>query len=236
MATVESRYADQKEHFDAARHQYPRDAIIAPPLHTALELQGVLDRLRGVPAEQQILDFGAGSGRLSIALAKAGHSVLSVDISDVSLRNLSALAHELGLHSIQTASVLPANGVFPAVVGSDILHHVELDEYLPQLSALLPRGGKAVFTEPGGLNPSWYAYFMLLRAMRVERRIVHSTLPRLTRAFRRHGFRDVRITGVGMLPRPFFGWSEASCRAHDRSGDLPLVRWFAYRYLIEATK
>jgi 2-polyprenyl-3-methyl-5-hydroxy-6-metoxy-1,4-benzoquinol methylase len=233
---VESRYADQVEHFDAVHHQYPREAILRPPLHTAIELERLVRSLRGVPSDERILDFGAGSGRLSIALAKQGHAVLSVDISEQSLASLRTLAHELDLHSIETATSLPTVGSFPAIVGSDILHHVELDEYLPQLHALLRDGGKAVFSEPGALNPSWYALFLLRRAMQVERRIVHCNLRTLRKAFERHGFRDVRFTGVGLLPRPFFGWGETACRLHDRSGDLPLLKWFSYRFLIEATK
>jgi hypothetical protein len=157
---VESRYADQVEHFDAVHHQYSHEAILRPPLHTAIELERVFHSLRDV----------------------------------------------------------------------------ELDEYLPQLHALLRDGGKAVFSEPGALNPSWYALFLLRRAMQVERRIVHCNLVTLRKAFERHGFRDVRFTGVGLLPRPFFGWGETACRLHDQGGNLPLLRWFAYRYLIEATK
>jgi hypothetical protein len=44
----------------------------------------------------------------------------------------------------------------------------------------------------------------------------------------------VRITGVGLLPRPLFGWSAVACHLHDRCGNLPLLRWLAYRYRIEA--
>jgi hypothetical protein len=30
--------------------------------------------------------------------------------------------------------------------------------------------------------------------------------------------------------------SSRACRRHDATGNLPVLRWFAYRYLIEATK
>ncbi len=236
MPVDHSGYEDQKEHFDLAKHQYSREAILNPPRHTNLEIQGVLDALAGIPAGEQVVDFGAGTGRLAIALARAGYSVLAVDISETSLATLCDLAAGLDLDAIETSTTFPDHGTFAAVVGADVLHHIDLDDYLPKLYAVLPEGGKAVFTEPGGMNPIWYAYLSIFYDMRVERRIVHCNLSTLRRKFERHGFRDVKISGVGLLPRPLFGWSDAACSLHDRSGNLPVLRWVAYRYLIEATR
>ncbi len=201
-------------------------------------MKRVLDALTGIPtgSDRPILDFGAGTGRLSIALARAGYPVLAVDISEASLATLHELAVSLGLDSIETSTAFPEHGTFSGVVGADVLHHVDLDEYVPKLYGVLSKGGKAVFTEPGALHPFWYAYLSIFYDMRVERRIVHSNLYTLRRTFERYGFRDVKISGVGVMPRPLFGWSNAACQLHDRAGNLPIVRWFAYRYLIEATK
>jgi cyclopropane fatty-acyl-phospholipid synthase-like methyltransferase len=226
----------QKRYFDAATHQYPRAAILEPPRHTALEIQGVLDRLEGVPAGAQVVDFGSGSGRLSIPLAKAGYSVLAVDVSERSLDVLVAISRDLGLQAIQTATTFPSRGRFPAIVGADVLHHVNLDEYLPRIHDLLSERGKVVFSEPGALNPAWYVYRALFHDLRVERRILACNLRGLRRTFERHAFRDVRITGIGVLPRPLFRASATACRWHDMAGNWPLLRWFAYRYLIEAWK
>ena len=236
MLRTPPHYEDQKRHFDVAGNQYPRDAILAPPLHTVLELRGVLDKLAGVSAGAPVLDFGAGTGRLTIALAKAGYAVLATDISHQSLTTLAEVASQLGLDSIQTSTGFPAHGGFGAVVGADMLHHVNLDEYLPKFHSVLADGGKIVFTEPGGMNPGWYVYLSAALAMKVERRIVHCNLRTLRRKLLRHGFHDVKITGVGLLPRPIFGWGESACRLHDRGGNLPVLKWFAYRYLIEAMK
>ena len=82
----------QKEHFDAAHHQYDPLDILSPPRHTVQELQGLVESLSHIPKDQQILDFGSGTGRVSIALAKAGHRVLSVDISQASLERLLEVA------------------------------------------------------------------------------------------------------------------------------------------------
>jgi len=225
---------EQRRHFEIAKHQYPVEAILHPPRHTALEIRGVLDALRSLPTGASVLDFGAGTGRLTFTLARQGYQVLAVDVSEASLAALEGLAARLGVNGIRTATALPGQGVFAAIVGADVLHHVDLDSVLPRFRSLLDGDGQLVFTEPGGMNPAWYAYLTLAYDMRVERRIVHSNLRTLHRSLDRAGFRDIHLTGVGVLPRPLFGWSDRACRIHDRAGNLPVLRWLAYRYLIEA--
>jgi SAM-dependent methyltransferase len=225
----------QQRYFDVTRHQYPRSSLLEPPLHTELETERILRVLPKLRPEGQIVDLGAGTGRLSIALARAGYAVLAVDISRASLDVLTGVARELRLDAIETADAIPS-GTFPAVVGADVLHHVDLDDYIPRIHAALRPGGKAIFSEPGALNPFWYAYLPLFHDIRVETRLVTCNIPNLRRRFRRHGFREITITGVGVLPRAFFNWSTRACRLHDAAGNWPAVRWFAYRYIIDATK
>ena len=104
------------------------------------------------------------------------------------------------------------------------------------MRSALRDGGRVIFSEPGALNPAWYVYLSFFHDWRIEKRLVTSNLVHLRRAFDRHGFRDVRITGLGVLPRPLFGWSSTACRWHDALGDVPLLKWLAYRYVIEARK
>jgi hypothetical protein len=139
------------------------------------------------------------------------------------------------LGTIETATELPRGRRFEAIVGTDVLHHVDLDRWLPRLRETLRESGKVVFSEPGALNPAWYPFLLLRHDFGIERRIVHSNIRYLRRAFERHGFGYVRIAGLGLLPRPLFRFSAAVCRANDEAGDLCLLRWFAYRYIVSAT-
>jgi SAM-dependent methyltransferase len=181
-----------------------------------------------------VVDFGSGTGRLTIAVARAGYRVIAVDLSRASLDVLDGITADLGLGNVQTSTSVP-EGRVDAVVGADVLHHVDLDEWLPRLHAILVPGGKAVFSEPGGLNPTWYLYVAALGHLRVEKRLLRNNLATLGRKFSRSGFGEVKITGVGLAPRPLLGFRPSVCRRHDSCGNIFVLRWFAYRYLVEAT-
>jgi 2-polyprenyl-3-methyl-5-hydroxy-6-metoxy-1,4-benzoquinol methylase len=226
----------QRDYFESAQHQYPREALVDPPLRTRLEhayIESAVAKARG--GHGPVVDFGAGTGRLTIGLARAGYNVIAVDRSRSSLDVLEGVARQLGLERVETRTDLPTAGV-SAVVGCDVLHHIDMSEWLPRLRDVLPRDGKAIFSEPGALNPAWYVYLAACYDIRAETRIVTCNLRTLRRCFARSGFEDVTITGLGLMPRPFFRRSLRICRRHDAMGNLPVLRWFAYRYLIEATK
>src|SRR5215213_5628000 len=76
-----------RAHFEQACNQYAREKLVNPPLHTKLELDRVVEVLRRAsPApEGPVVDFRAGTGRLTLALAQAGYRVVAVDLSRSSL-------------------------------------------------------------------------------------------------------------------------------------------------------
>ena len=224
----------QADFFDVEGHQYAQALVVRPPLHTSNELNAVLARLGRHPGIESVVDFGAGSGRLTIPLLRHRYSVLGVDVSDKSLDNLRRLAERLSLPAPRVARELPRDMSFDAVVGTDILHHVDLDSQLPLVHDALRDGGRLVFSEPGGCNPTWYVYLPLTAPWHIERGVRQITYRNLRRKLEDHGFVDVSVVGLGLLPRPFFNWSARLSRLNDVLGDLPLVRLFAYRYLIEA--
>jgi 2-polyprenyl-3-methyl-5-hydroxy-6-metoxy-1,4-benzoquinol methylase len=225
----------QERYFDRERNQYGLEAVLSPPLHTVHEMQCVLERLVRAGVEGHVVDFGAGTGRLTVALGRAGYRVTAVDVSAESLAVLKTAVRTLDMPSVRISRSLPEDRCCEAVVGCDVLHHVILDECLPSIRNSLRPRGSVVFSEPGALNPTWYLYLGVRHDFRIEKRIVTCNIPYLRRKFAQHGFRNVRITGLGVLPRPLFGWSPAVCSFHDRLGNAPVLRWFAYRYIVEAT-
>jgi SAM-dependent methyltransferase len=224
----------QEDFFDIEEHQYAQALVERPPLHTAREIEAIISRLRQHADVESVVDFGAGSGRLAIPLLRQRYSVLAVDVSDKSLDNLRRLARRLSLPSPPTSRQLPRHKRYDAVVGTDILHHVDLDQYLPALHDALRPGGRLVFFEPGGLNPTWYVYLPLTAPWHIEKGVRRCTYHNLRRKLAAHGFGEASVTGLGLLPRPFFNWSTRLSRLNDTLGDLPLLKLFAYRYIVEA--
>ncbi|HEY3825134.1 MAG TPA: class I SAM-dependent methyltransferase, partial [Bryobacteraceae bacterium] len=49
-----------------------------------------------------------------------------------------------------------AEGPFDAIVGSSILHHLDIDTSIQRIKELLKRGGSIGFAEPNMLNPQVY--------------------------------------------------------------------------------
>jgi cyclopropane fatty-acyl-phospholipid synthase-like methyltransferase len=226
----------QAAFFNQQRNQYATGAVIQPPLHTRMEVERVLRQLtaRNVPRTGHVLDFGAGTGRLTIPLLEGGYRVTAVDVSQASLDSLQDVAAQLGLRDLETTQELPEDAQYDAVVGADILHHVAMPEYLPRLRRLLKKGGVMAFSEPGALNPTWYVYLPLAFDWSVEKGVTTCTTWNLTRQLRRAGFEDIEISGFGLVPRSLTAWSERLCRLNDDLGDVLPARLIAYRYTVSA--
>lgn len=227
----------QKKHYNKKNNQYEYDLIINPPRHTRQEIGCMIKKLKKYKInKKRIIEYGSGAGRLTIPLLKNNFSVLAIDISDESLKNLEKRAKNLKLNGLKTAHVIPTDQKYEAVVGTDILHHVELDKYLPIYYKILNKGGKILFSEPNALNLSWYIYLPLFQNWEVEKGVIYNSYFNLINKLTKHGFSNIKITGLGLLPRPFFNFSERLCRLNDLLGNIPFLKLFAYRYIIEATK
>lgn len=236
MKQTNQRNKQQQDFFDETKNQYDVTLIHNPPYHTVLETEALLKGLPKPDKKKIVVDFGAGSGRITIPLLQKGYTVTSVDLSDKSLRQVEDIAKKMKLSKLQTSTTIPRNAPIQAIVGADILHHVILDDILPVMYKALEKDGVVSFSEPCAWNPTWHVYLRIASEWEVEKRMIYCSYFNLKRTFERHGFKDVRLEGLGVLPRPFFNWSPAVNRLHDASGNLPLIKLFAYRYIITAKK
>ncbi|MBA4317053.1 MAG: hypothetical protein C0412_01500 [Flavobacterium sp.] len=104
----------------------------------------------------RILDYGCGSGWLSVYLATKGANVYGFDISTklVELGRKRALINNLSdkvtLKKMIAEELEYPDNYFDKVIGISILHHVNLEQASKELTRVLKPGGSAFFIEPLG--------------------------------------------------------------------------------------
>src|SRR4029450_6290501 len=102
-----------------------------------------------------VLELGCGSGYFTRALARSGADIVAIDVSpellEIAKANCSAPNVRYEIQNAYTLSYPDA--VFDSVVGSSVLHHLEIEEALSEIYRVLKLGGSVHFTEPNMLNP-----------------------------------------------------------------------------------
>ena len=104
--------------------------------------------------DQKLLDFGCGKGELSLIFSKIGYEVFGFDLSPNNIEIAKQLARKYEMterihFSVMTAEKLDyPTDYFDVVVGTDILHHVDISQALSECSRVLKKGGLAMFHEP----------------------------------------------------------------------------------------
>lgn len=119
MAAIDDirRYWDEDAatYDDSPRHR-PTDPMVLAAWTAALER--VLP-----PPPAHVLDCGAGTGFLSLVVARLGHQVTALDLSPAMLDRLRARARDEGLHveTVAGTATEPPGGAFDAVVERHLL-------------------------------------------------------------------------------------------------------------------
>lgn len=104
----------------------------------------------------RVLEIGCGTGLLTEALAARRVSLVAIDVStDLLARARVRTARNANVAlSVQDAcSAAIQDGVFDAVVGISVLHHLDLRAALAEFRRVLRPGGRLLFSEPNMANP-----------------------------------------------------------------------------------
>ncbi|GAB6036227.1 class I SAM-dependent methyltransferase [Fundidesulfovibrio butyratiphilus] len=155
----------------------------------------------GLDQSDRVLDYGAGTGLVSVILAQTADRVIAADSSPGMLKTLGDKLTAMGIENVtpmlwsagQDPGVLPEVNV---VTGSMVLHHVEdVAQAVRTFFELLPSGGKAAFAdldaEDGGFHGNAMHAF-------------HNGFDReeLGELCRRTGFTDVTFHDVMAVEKP----------------------------------
>ncbi len=122
-------------------------------------LRGHIEQLKSRQPVIQALDCGCGHGVLSVLLAKMDVKVAAVDISPSSIRITERLAHANGVERkistyVALLEKLPfKENYFDCIVGTRVLHHVDIMTSGMHLARVLKPQGLGIFWECTEKNP-----------------------------------------------------------------------------------
>jgi SAM-dependent methyltransferase len=174
--------------------------------------------------------------------AQTGAQVLAVDISP----ELLATARSRGLPAARVQFLArgfeecDVHGPFDAVIGSSVLHHLEVETSLRKMYDLLAPGGTLAFAEPNMLNPQICVQKNVPWIKRMLGDSPNETAFvrwRLRSLLRRIGFEDILLMPFDwlhpMTPRLLIGPVALLGRVLEK---VPLLREFAGSLLIQALR
>lgn len=135
--------------------------------------------------DQRLLDFGCGKGNSSIIFSKIGYDVFGFDLSPNNILSANRLAEKYEVvdqthFSVSVAEKLEyPDEYFDVIVGTDILHHVDINLSIAECSRVLKKGGLAIFHEPilvplfDALRDTRFGRWLVPKEASLERHITH---------------------------------------------------------------
>jgi 2-polyprenyl-3-methyl-5-hydroxy-6-metoxy-1,4-benzoquinol methylase len=102
----------------------------------------------------KVLEFGCGTGMFSRRLAEAGAILTAIDLSPDLIAEAQKEPNPNITYQIGDIEALPfSDAAFDAVIGSSVLHHVQVEKALKNAFRVLKPGSMIAFAEPNMLNP-----------------------------------------------------------------------------------
>lgn len=106
-------------------------------------------------SSDKVLEIGCGTGYFTKEIAKTGAFITAIDISPELLNIAKVAITEPNVSfMIENAYSLSfKDNSFDSIVGSSVLHHLEIEKAISEMYRVLNPGGSIYFTEPNMLNP-----------------------------------------------------------------------------------
>lgn len=164
----------------------------------ALILEGA-----AIGPSSNVLEIGCGTGLFTAAFAKTAAKIVAVDLSP----DLLAIAEQRSLRGVRFVlknfEDCDLDGPFDAVIGSSVLHHLDMERALPKIFSLLKPRGRLSFAEPNMLNPQVFCE-------RHFRRLFPYTSPDETAFVRTKLRRQLELVGFEAVSIQPFDWLHPS--------------------------
>ena len=103
----------------------------------------------------KVLEIGCGTGCLSIEIIKTPVKLTAIDISPelikVASNNITNSSVQFSVENAYHMSF--CDNCFDGVIGSSVLHHLDIDKSIKEIYRVLKNGSFIAFTEPNMMNP-----------------------------------------------------------------------------------
>jgi 2-polyprenyl-3-methyl-5-hydroxy-6-metoxy-1,4-benzoquinol methylase len=154
--------------------------------------------------DMQVLELGCGIGLFTQELVKTQAQITAIDISaDLLAEAQKNVTATNVLFKVENAYDLScANNTFDSIVGSSVLHHLDVDRALQECLRTLKPGGTLFFTEPNYLNPQIFCERkipFLRKALHVSPDETAFVRWILKKQLLRHGFQNIRLQPFDFL-------------------------------------
>ena len=190
---------------------------------------------------KRVLELGCGTGLYTEQVAPYCKALVSVDISEPLLeqarRKVPSEHVRFVLQNLEEIDGSQIGGGFEAVFGCSVLHHLDLDQTLPQLAALLAPGAHLAFSEPNLLNPQVRVMFSGLEWAKRKWAVSDTEMAfypwELRSIFERHGFEVCALFPFDFMhpaiPAPLVPLAESVDHLLERT---PLLRFLGGSYFV----
>ena len=191
--------------------------------------------------DKNVLEIGCGTGLFTAELVKTRNKITAIDISP----NLISIAQQrIGNKALffllNAYDTNFPNNFFDFVIGSSVLHHLDVDFAIKEFYRILKPNGGFMFTEPNMLNPQIF----LQKNIPFIKKMAGDSPDEtafirwfLSRKLLHAGFNDVAVTPFDFIhpsvPEFLLGYLENSLYFLER---IPLMKEFAGSLIITANK
>ena len=188
------------------------------------------------------LELGCGTGLFTRSFDKSGAEIIAIDVSPALLDRARKknVSDRVSFHVEDAEALSFEDETFDAVIGSSVLHHLNMDQALREIYRVLKPGGRFAFAEPNMMNPQIAIQGKiphLRRMLGISPEETAFFRWSLGRQLRRTGFTRVCIQPYDFLhpavPRPFISVMRGVGYVCER---LPIVREIAGSLMISARR
>jgi len=102
-----------------------------------------------------VLELGCGTGYFTKELAETKAKIMAIDISPSLLKEAERTVKRANVKFIldNAYQMTFGDATFDAVIGSSVLHHLNVGKAIEEIFRVLKPGGIIAFTEPNMMNP-----------------------------------------------------------------------------------